>query len=56
VLATIGYATYKNWPPVIPLGATGGGLAGAALVGVIAGVYPAIRASRLSPTTALASA
>ncbi|MDQ1654708.1 MAG: putative transport system permease protein [Cryptosporangiaceae bacterium] len=55
VLATIGYATYKNWPPVIPLGATGGGLAGAALVGVIAGVYPAIRASRLSPTTALAS-
>jgi putative ABC transport system permease protein len=56
VLATIGYAMWKGWPPVIPLGAVGGGLAGAALVGVIAGVYPAIRASRLSPTAALATA
>jgi putative ABC transport system permease protein len=56
VLATVGYATYKDWPPVIPLGAISAGLAGALLVGVVAGVYPAIRAARLSPTTALAAA
>ncbi|MFG3025304.1 ABC transporter permease [Streptomyces sp. NPDC048254] len=55
VLATVGYATYKNWPPVIPLNAVTGGLCGAVLIGVIAGVYPAVRASRLSPTAALAT-
>lgn len=56
VLGTMGYAAYKDWPPVIPLAAVSNGLCGAVLVGVIAGVYPAVRASRLSPTTALASA
>ncbi len=56
VLGTVGYAAYKGWPPVIPVTAVSSGLGGAVLVGVVAGVYPAIRASRLSPTTALASA
>ncbi|MFG2195857.1 ABC transporter permease [Streptomyces sp. NPDC048639] len=56
VLGTTGYAAYKDWPPVIPFPAVTSGLFGAVLVGVVAGVYPAIRASRLSPTTALASA
>ncbi|MGC5562520.1 ABC transporter permease [Streptomyces sp. FR-108] len=55
VLATTGYAEYKGWPTVIPLPAVTGGLCGAVLVGVVAGVYPAVRASRLSPTAALAS-
>lgn len=56
VLGTMGYAAYKDWPPVIPVAAVSSGLCGALLVGVVAGVYPAVRASRLSPTTALASA
>ncbi|MCP9209756.1 ABC transporter permease [Streptomyces sp. NEAU-Y11] len=56
VLGTVGYAAYKGWPPVIPVTAVSSGFGGAVLVGVVAGVYPAIRASRLSPTTALASA
>ncbi|MFD5425451.1 ABC transporter permease [Streptomyces sp. NPDC127084] len=56
VLGTIGYAAYRGWPPVVPLPAVTSGLGGAVLVGVIAGVYPAVRASRLSPTAALASA
>ncbi|RQW99560.1 ABC transporter permease, partial [Micromonospora inaquosa] len=50
VLATVGYASYQGWPPTIPLTAVAGGIAGALLVGVVAGVYPSIRAARLTPT------
>jgi len=55
VAATVGYATLQAWPPVIPAWAVGGGIGGAVLVGIVAGVYPAIRASRLTPTEALAT-
>ncbi|MET0492426.1 MAG: ABC transporter permease [Actinoplanes sp.] len=56
VAVTAGYATLQAWPTVIPIGVTGGGLGGAILTGVVAGVYPAIRASLLTPTDALGSA
>ena len=49
------YATRQHWPVVLPAGAVGAALGGAVLVGVVAGVYPSIRASRLTPTEALAS-
>ncbi|MGW4102554.1 ABC transporter permease [Streptomyces sp. NPDC004976] len=55
VLATIGYAAFRGWPAVVPPVAVTGGFAGAVLIGVVAGVYPAVRASRLSPTVALAT-
>ncbi|MEU8330917.1 ABC transporter permease [Micromonospora sp. NPDC048839] len=55
VLATVGYASYQGWPPTIPLTAVAGGIAGALLVGVAAGVYPSIRAVRLTPTEALST-
>ncbi|MEU8256192.1 ABC transporter permease [Micromonospora inaquosa] len=55
VLATVGYASYQGWPPTIPLTAVAGGIAGALLVGVVAGVYPSIRAARLTPTKALST-
>jgi putative ABC transport system permease protein len=44
-----------NWPVVIPIWSVSAALGGAVLVGVIAGVYPSIRAARLTPTAALAS-
>jgi putative ABC transport system permease protein len=50
------YAARQHWPVVIPAGAVAAALGGAVLVGVIAGVYPSIRAARLTPTVALASA
>ena len=54
VLATVGYAAYHDWPPVIPLSATLAGPIGAVVVGVLAGVYPSMRAAALPPTEALA--
>ncbi|MEO3873870.1 ABC transporter permease [Nonomuraea sp. B12E4] len=52
---TMGYAYYSGWPSVVPAWATAGGLAATLLIGAVAGLYPAIRASRLSPTEALAT-
>jgi putative ABC transport system permease protein len=51
--ATAAYAHGKHWPAVIPLRASVGGLAAAILIGALAGLLPAIRAARLSPTQAL---
>ncbi|AGL16305.1 ABC transporter permease [Actinoplanes sp. N902-109] len=56
VTGTAAYVSHQHWPTVIPAGAVAAALGGAVLVGVIAGVYPSIRAARLTPTTALASA
>ncbi|MEV5829596.1 ABC transporter permease [Spirillospora sp. NPDC052242] len=52
-LITTIYAMYQGWPVVIPLWAVGGGILATLLIGAVAGLYPAIRASRLSPTEAL---
>ena len=51
--ATAIYAHAKGWAIVIPLDAWAGGLAAALLIGAAAGLLPAIRAARLSPTQAL---
>ncbi|GAA0537847.1 ABC transporter permease [Paractinoplanes ferrugineus] len=55
LLATVGYAGWQQWPLVIPAGSAVAGVAGAVVVGVLAGVYPCVRASRLTPTQALAT-
>jgi len=52
-LATIVYAHLKHWTAVVPTTAWAGGLTAAILIGAIAGLLPAIRAARLSPTEAL---
>jgi putative ABC transport system permease protein len=51
--ATAVYARAKGWAIVIPPEAWAGGLAAALLIGAAAGLLPAIRAARLSPTRAL---
>jgi len=56
ILATIGYATDRNETVVIPAIAWAGGLGAAIAIGAIAGLIPALRAARLSPTEALRTA
>ena len=53
VLATAVYASAKGWTLVIPAVAWTGGLGSALLIGAIAGLLPALRAARMSPTEAL---
>ncbi len=55
VVVTASYAAYQNWPSVVPVWASGGAVVATMVIGVVAGLYPAIRASRLSPTEALAT-
>jgi putative ABC transport system permease protein len=55
VAATAVYAATKHWTIVIPTLAWAGGLGAALMIGAIAGLLPAIRAARLSPTEALRS-
>ncbi len=51
--ATAAYARGHGELVVIPLQAWVGGLAAAAVIGALAGLLPAVRAARLSPTQAL---
>jgi len=52
-LVTAGYAQSRGWTTVVPPAALAGGLGAALVIGAVAGVYPAMRAARLSPTDAL---
>ncbi|MGW1077658.1 ABC transporter permease [Streptomyces sp. NPDC002537] len=54
-LATFGFAAVQGWPAVVPAWALGGGLGATVVIGMVAGLYPAVQASRLSPTEALGS-
>jgi putative ABC transport system permease protein len=47
------YAHAKSWAIVIPTDAWAGGLAATLLIGATAGLLPALKAARLSPTQAL---
>jgi putative ABC transport system permease protein len=51
--ATALYAHTKHWATVIPTEAWAGGIAASLIIGAVAGLIPALRAARLSPTQAL---
>lgn len=53
VAATAIYAASKGWTIVTPAQAWAGGIGCAILIGALAGIVPAIRASRMLPTVAL---
>lgn len=55
IAATTAYAASQGWPSVLPVGAIAAGIGASVAVGAIAGMYPAVRASRLTPTAALAT-
>jgi putative ABC transport system permease protein len=52
-LATAVYAATRGWAFVLPTSAWAGGFAASLVIGAVAGLLPAIRAARLSPTDAL---
>jgi putative ABC transport system permease protein len=51
---SLAYAAYRGWPLVLPAEALAGGVLAAVTIGAAAGLYPARRAARLTPTQALA--
>lgn len=54
--ATFLFAYFRQWPPTVPAWAFGGAIGATLAIGTIAGIYPAMRAARLSPTVALTTA
>ncbi|MEU7868305.1 ABC transporter permease [Dactylosporangium sp. NPDC049140] len=55
LLVTSSYAAWRSWPVVLPWWSLLGAFGATLVIGVVAGLYPAMRAARLSPTTALAA-
>jgi putative ABC transport system permease protein len=53
VLATVVYASAKDWAVVVPPSAWAGGVGAAVAIGAVAGLLPALRAARMQPTEAL---
>ncbi len=50
---TIGYASTRDWDAVVPAYGLVGGIGVGLAIGAVAGLYPALRAARMSPTDAL---
>lgn len=53
VVSTAVYASSKHWGIVIPPLAWAGGIGASIVIGAAAGLWPALRAARMSPTEAL---
>ncbi|MDM7892007.1 ABC transporter permease [Curtobacterium caseinilyticum] len=55
VAVTITFAVTQGWPVAIPVWAVLGGLGATVVIGGVSGLYPAARAARIPPTSALAA-
>jgi putative ABC transport system permease protein len=55
VAATAAFSASRQWAFALPLWVLAGAAAATVVVGALAGVYPAARAARVSPSAALAS-
>jgi putative ABC transport system permease protein len=55
IAITVGFAAGNGWPAVVPARASATGIVATLVIGTCAGIYPAWRAARLSPTEALAT-
>jgi putative ABC transport system permease protein len=47
------FASYQDWPTVVPAWAMAGGVGATLVIGGLAGFYPAMRAAKMAPTEAL---
>lgn len=54
-LATAAYVTSRGWPVVLDPLVLGAAVVASALLGAVAGAWPALRAARMAPTSALRS-
>lgn len=52
-LMVVGYSSYQEWQVMIPVSGLAVVAAGAVVIGAVAGLYPAVRASRLDPAEAV---
>ncbi|MFI7318265.1 ABC transporter permease [Streptomyces venezuelae] len=52
-VATYAFALSRGWTPVVPPWSLTAGFAATLVIGMVAGLYPAVRAARLHPTVAL---
>ena len=52
-VATVVYGHTDHWATVVPTEASADGIAASLIIGAVAGLAPAVRAVRLSPTEAL---
>ncbi|MDO3696824.1 ABC transporter permease, partial [Curtobacterium flaccumfaciens] len=52
---TVVFAVTQGWPVALPVWAVIGGLGATVVIGGVSGLYPAARAARIPPTSALAA-
>jgi putative ABC transport system permease protein len=55
VAVTVVFAVTQGWPVALPVSAVVGGLGATVVIGGVSGLYPAARAARIPPTSALAA-